>query len=256
MYAAGISYAQSAIIFGGIGGKNANLKGEENGIGGSIEGFAGKSLGDFSHVLQNQNQKPSWDSEKQANVAGESSVEEICTVFLEVDVKKEYMESDRSSNYQSPQMQREGFWGEEGEKLLKSSPADSWESLSPRLQIDFGEEDCLELNENPLVEENSLKSGEISVLANQQQPVESKGKLFEKEAKGIFSRMVNNGLDWTRGSKRWIENEQIAHAGETSSDKKRCQTTSVKENSDPAKIGARKSLAMKRSYGEEKEKRY
>jgi len=238
------------------------LKSEEcifGGIGGSFESFPGTPLGDQPHGLK-KNQRSSRVSEKQANVAvseqraGESSVEEICTVFLEVDVKKEYTESDDSFNDRSQQIQRGGFWGEEGEKLLQSSPTESWESLSPRLQIDLGEENCLELHENGMVEEKSLKSGEY---ANQQQPEKSKEEPWKKGAKGIFSRLASDE-ELSGGARRWIENEQkIAPTGETSSGKRRCQTTSAKENYDPGKIGAPlKSFAMKRSYGEEKKKRY
>ena len=252
----GVFLKSEECIFGGIGGKKAFLKRQETGvrgIGGSFESFAGSPSGD-------QNQKSSRVSEKQANVAvseqraGESSVEEICTVFLEVDVKKEYTESDDSFNDRSQQIQRGGFWGEEGEKLLQSSPTESWESLSPRLQIDLGEENCLELHENGMVEEKSLKSGEY---ANQQQPEKSKEEPWKKGAKGIFSRLASDE-ELSGGARRWIENEQkIAPTGETSSGKRRCQTTSAKENYDPGKIGAPlKSFAMKRSYGEEKKKRY
>jgi len=258
----GVFLKSEECIFGGIGGKKAFLNREETdvrGIGGSFESFAGKPLGDQPHGLK-KNQKPSRVSEKQANVAvseqraGESSVEEICTVFLEVDVKKEYTESDDCFNDRSQQMQRGGFWGEEGEKMLQSSPTESWESLSPRLQIDLGEENCLELHENGMVEEKSLKSGEY---ANQQQPEKSKEEPWKKGAKGTFSRLASDE-ELSGGARRWIENEQkIAPTGETSSGKRRCQTTSAKENYDPGKIGAPlKSFAMKRSYGEEKKKRY
>jgi len=255
-------------IFGGIGGKKAFLNREETGVrelGGSFESFANDPIGDLAdnpigdlrHGLK-KNQKQSRVSEKQENVAvleqraGESGVEEICTVFLEVDVKKEYMESDDSFNDQSQQVQRGDFWGEEGEKLLQGSPTDSWKSLSPRLQIDLGEENCLELHENTVVEANSIESGENS---NQQKSEKSKGEPCEKGAKGVFGRLANDG-GLTGGSWMGTEHEQIAHTGETSFDKKRCQTTSAKENYDPGKIGAWKSHAMKMQFGEEKEKIY
>ena len=240
--------------------KGVFLKREEGGVGGiagSLESFKDKSLGEFRHGFKmNQDVKPV----KQANVdlleekAGEASVEEVCTVFLEVDVKQEYMESDGSSQDmvgQKQQIEREGFKWEEDEKLLKSSPAGSWESLSPRLQIDLGEENCLELHENPLVEESTSETKESSVQAMTNQPEKSK----EKVATGVLSRWVNSG-GLLRGSSSANENRQSAEAGETNFLTKRCQTKTVKENYDPGKIGARKSLTMNRWFEKEKERRY
>lgn len=244
----GVFLKSEECIFGG---KKANLK-KENGIGGGFDSIVGKSMGNFCHGSQ-KNQMPSWVSGKQNAV--ESSEEEGCTVFLEVDVKKEYMESDHSFTDQSPQIQRVGFRGEEEEKLLKSSPTDSWKSLSPRLQIDLGEENCSELYEDPLVEENSIKSGENWVYANQHLQKKSRGESCEKGANGVFSRLVNDGE--LRGeSRRWTENEQTSHTRENSSDMKRRQTTTAKENYDPGKIVARKSLATEWGFRKEREKRY
>jgi len=170
-------------------------------------------------------------------------------------VKQEYMESDGCSQDmvgQRQQIERDGFKQEEDEKLLKSSPAGSWESLSPRLQIDLGEEKCLEFHENPLVEESSPES---SVQAMTNQPEKSKEQYQEKVATGVLSRWMNSG-GLIRGSISATENRQSAEARETNFRTKRCQTMTVKENYDPGKIGARKSLTMKRWYEEEKERRY
>ena len=235
----------------------AFLKREEGGVGGiagSFESFADKSLEDFHHGFKMNRNVPV----KQTNVdvlenkAGEASVEEVCTVFLEVDVKQEYMESDGSSQDmvgQRQQIEREGFKQEEDEKLLRSSPAGSLESLSPRLQIDLGEENCLEFHENPLVEESSSETKESSVQTMTNQPENSKEKSKEKVATGVLSRWMNNG-GCIRGSSSANENRQNAEAGETNFLTKRCLTKTVKENYDPGKIYARKW------YEKEKKRRY
>jgi len=241
--------------------KGAFLEREEGGVGeiaGSFESFADKSRGDFHHGFKMNRDVPV----KQANVdvlenkAGEASVEEVCTVFLEVDVKQEYMESDGSSQDmvgQRQQIEREGFKQEEDEKLLRSSPTGSLESLSPRLQIDLGEENCLEFHENPLVEESSSETKESSVQAMTNQPENSKEESKEKLATGVLSRWMNNVC--IRGSSSAIENRQNAEAGETDFPTKRCQTKTIKENYDPGKIVARKSLTMKRWYEKDTERR-
>ena len=227
-------------------------EGDDEAFKGSCRSFIGKSFRDFSD--KKIKQEFSWDQDNNVNNSvleensEEISVEEICTVVLEVDVKKEFLESDGSSI--SDAIQRGDFKGNEDEKLLASpSPPGSFDSLSPRLQIDLGEE---------LDEQNSAHTALFTDITNRVSIGEKSEEAFKdikgKGGLGLFGKMANDGgLKGFAGSD--VENESNECAGEN-----RCRdtTTNKQEISYRGKGGPLKQgkvlAAEKHFEGEEEEK--
>ena len=226
-------------------------EGDDEAFKGSYRRLIEKSFRDFSE--KKIKQEFSWDQDNNVNNSvleensEEISVEEICTVVLEVDVKKEFLESDGSS---SDAIQRGDFKGNEDEKLLASpSPPGSFDSLSPRLQIDLGEE---------LDEQNSAQTALLTDITNRVSFGEKSEEAFKdikgKGGLGLFGKMANDGgLKGCAGSD--VENESNACAGEN-----RCRNTATnkQEISNRGKGGPLeqgKVLAAEKHFeGEEEEK--